>query len=135
MTKPKRRSEFDYLRVFVILVVLWHHAMLSYTTWVELVPYFWRNPIPVVDSLGVPIFDALATINDAFMMPLLFLVSGLFVWEGLTRKGAGEYLSGRIKRLGIPFVAALLVIMPLAYIPAHLQVTQVFGEGMNWFDY
>ena len=26
-----RRVEFDYLRAFVIVLVLWHHAILAYT--------------------------------------------------------------------------------------------------------
>ena len=46
-----RRVEFDYLRAFVIVLVLWHHAILAYHTFAYLNP---ENPVatfsPVVDS-------------------------------------------------------------------------------------
>lgn len=44
-------------------------------------------------------------LNDTFFMPLLFFVSGLFVWRSLERKGVAGFLLGRLTRLGIPFRA------------------------------
>lgn len=52
LTEPTgRRIEFDYLRAFVIVLVVWHHAILAYHSLAFLNP---DNPIdtfsPVVDT-------------------------------------------------------------------------------------
>ncbi len=60
-------------------------------------------------------FDLAVTLNDGFFMPLLFGLSGLFVRDGLLRKGAGAYLRARLVRLGLAFCVAELTLVPLAY--------------------
>jgi hypothetical protein len=131
-----RRVEFDYLRAFVIVLVLWHHAILAYTTFAFLNP---ENPIdtfsPVVDNQRWVGFDLMAGFNDTFFMALMFFISGLFVWRSLTRKGARKYLSDRLKRLGIPFVIAVLFLIPLAYYPAQLNVELIFGGSSSYGEF
>ena len=130
-----RRVELDYLRASVIVLVLWHHAILAYHTSAFLNP---GDPTatfsPVVDSQRWVGFDLIAGFNDTFFMSLMFFISGLFVWQSLTRKGARQYLSDRLKRLGIPFVIALLLLIPLAFYPAQLEVNLVFGGNSSFGD-
>jgi hypothetical protein len=45
--------------------------------------------------------------NDSFFMSLMFLISGLFFWQALTRKGVGRFLLARLVRLGIPFLVMI----------------------------
>src|SRR5262249_31237695 len=47
-------------------------------------------------------------------------LSALFVWPSLTRKGAGTFLSDRLLRLGLPFVLAMIFLMPIAMYPTYL---------------
>lgn len=133
---PGWRVEFDYLRAFVIVLVLWHHAILAYTTFAFLNP---ENPIetfsPIVDSQRWLGFDLMAGLNDTFFMSLMFFISGLFVWRSLTRKGTRKYLSDRLKRLGIPFAIAVLFLIPLAYYPAQLNVELVYGGDTSYGDF
>jgi peptidoglycan/LPS O-acetylase OafA/YrhL len=49
----------------------------------------------------------------------MFLLSGLFVWPGLERKGGARFLRDRILRLGVPFAVAAGILMPLAYYPSY----------------
>lgn len=130
-----RRVEFDYLRAFVIVLVVWHHAFLAYHTFAFLNPL---NPTetfsPVVDSQRWEGFDLMAGFNDTFFMSLMFFISGLFVWRSLIRKGARKYLSDRLKRLGIPFAVALPILIPLAYYPAQLEVNLVFAGNTGFAD-
>ena len=137
MTKlTGRRFELDYLRSFVTVLVLWHHSVLAYTTFAFLNP---ENPLdtfsPVVDTQRWPGFDLMVSFNDTFFMALMFFISGLFVWRSLTRKGAQKYMSDRLKRLGIPFVIAVALLIPLAYYPAQLNVELVFGGRSNYGDF
>jgi hypothetical protein len=54
-------------------------------------------------------------------MSLFFLISGLFAWPSLVRKGAAGFFRDRLLRLGLPFVVAAGLLAPLAYYPAHIQ--------------
>lgn len=65
-------------------------------------------------------------------MPLMFLLSGLFVLPSLSRKGAQAYLLDRLRRLGLPFTLAVLTIMPLAYYPSHRMTGADIGFGAFW---
>lgn len=135
-----RNAAFDYLRSFGVLLVLLHHAVLAYVTFGFLNP---MNPMqtfsPVVDSAKWVGFDRIALLNDTFFMPLLFLVSGLFVWRSLQNKGIARYVLGRLRRLGIPFVIGVLVLIPVAFYPTMLENSLVYGVskgfGTFWLDY
>lgn len=133
-----RKVAFDYLRAFVITLVLFVHAALAYTASAYI---NFENPIassnPVVNEQRWIGFDLVVALNETFLMPLLFFVSGMFVWQSLARKGAWKYLAGRLKRLGLPFVIGVLLLMPLAYYPAQLQVGLITEKetsyGVFWF--
>jgi len=135
-----RNVAFDYLRSFGVLLVLLHHAVLAYVTFGFLNP---TDPMatfsPIVDGAKWAGFDRIALVNDTFFMPLLFLVSGLFVWQSLRSKGVGSFFIGRLKRLGIPFVFGLLVLTPLAFYPTVLEIKLVYGVGQSlgafWLDF
>ena len=127
---------FDYLRVFAIILVLLHHAVLAYATFGFI---NFENPIetfsPVVDSQKWVGFDLIALFNDIYFMALLFFISGLFVWRSLTRKGVRTFLRDRLIRLGIPFVICVPLLIPLAYYPAQLEVGLITGVSSNYFDF
>ncbi len=116
-----RDASFDYLRAFIVLLVLLHHSVLAYAVmWPAQPRSFSILPAPIVDPRRWAGFDLLAIFDDTFFMALLFLVSGLFVWPGLKRKGAARFLRDRILRLGIPFIVAAAILMPLAYYPSYV---------------
>jgi hypothetical protein len=132
-----RKVEFDYLRAFAVILVLFHHAVIAYMTSASI---NLENPIatasPVADEQRWLGFDLMVAFNETYFMPLLFFISGMFVWKSLSRKGAFKYLVGRLKRLGYPFVIGVLFLMPIAYYPAQLQVGGItgvdFGYGSFW---
>lgn len=137
---PARNAAFDYLRSFGVLLVLLHHAVLAYVTFGFLNPYdFMQTFSPVVDGAKWIGFDRIALLNDTFFMPLLFFVSGLFVWQSLKNKGVLRFLAARFLRLGLPFVFGLLVIIPVAFYPTVLENGLVYGVsqgfGAFWLDY
>ena len=127
-----RRVAFDYLRTFVVVLVVWHHAVLAYAMSATINP---ANPIatftPVADMQRWLGFDVLTGFNDTFFMALMFFISGLFVWPSLARKDVGPFLRDRLIRLGIPFVIGVLVLVPLAYYPAQLTVQLVYGGNVS----
>jgi peptidoglycan/LPS O-acetylase OafA/YrhL len=126
---PLVSISISYLRAFVTLLVVAHHSFLVYITMksqFQRSASFTANPrlwmlFPVSDPTAWSGFDLFVAWNDVFFMPLMFLVSGLFVWSGLTKWGAVAFLKRRLLRVGLPFLVAAAVLGPLTYYPAYMQ--------------
>jgi hypothetical protein len=127
-----------YLRAFITLLVLAHHAVLAYHPFAPAPPASlaaqprWWQAFPVVDSQRWTGFALLASFNDIFFMALMFFLSGLFVCKSLQRKGSTPFLRDRAARLGVPFLVAAAVIAPLAYYPTYLQTGGGGGFAGYW---
>src|SRR6195256_1556121 len=100
--KAKARNfAIDRARSFLTLVVLLHHAVIPYT-------YFGHT-----DPKSFFGFDMIVLATDSFFMAMFFLLSGLFVWPSIARKGPANHLWDRLIRLGIPFAICALTIIPI----------------------
>jgi len=119
MPAVRRDLAIDYLRAAVTVLVVAHHAALAYCSFsaYDAAHYTWSTS-PVVDAARWPALDYLVAWNDLWFMAMLFLLSGLFVPASLRHKGVARFLKDRGRRLGIPFVVAVVVLMPLAYYPS-----------------
>ncbi|MGA7297459.1 MAG: acyltransferase [Rhodanobacteraceae bacterium] len=146
-----RNVPLAYLRTFLVVLVVLHHAVLAYVTFApppsaSLDGSLLWTAFPVVDAQRWSGADLIVTFNDSFFMSLLFLISGVFAWPALTRKGAAGYLRDRARRLGIPFLIAAGVLAPLAYFatwmaapaqtvsfPSQWLALGVWPAGPAWF--
>jgi len=128
----RRITAFDYLRVTMIVLVLLHHSMLAYVSFLDFDDDPVDNVHPVIDDDKWDGFDIIIILNDTFVMPMLFLISGLFVWPSYDRKGARLFLRDRFIRLGIPFAVCVPLLVPLAYYPAQLMI-RYMGYGEFWY--
>ncbi len=113
----------DRARTFVTLLVLLHHSVVNYT-------YFGAG-----DSMRWLGFDLVVLFNDSFFMACMFLISGLFVHDSLTRKGSATFLRDRAWRLGIPFLVSVFVLMPIAYYPTFLRYHLPGTTDFNFFHF
>ena len=82
----------DRARTFTTLLVVIHHSVVNYT-------HFGNG-----DRIRWLGFDLVVLFNDSFFMAFMFLISGLFVHDSLTRRGAAGYLRRRFFRLGVPLL-------------------------------
>jgi peptidoglycan/LPS O-acetylase OafA/YrhL len=127
-----------YLRAFITVLVVAHHAALAYHPFAPPAPASllaqprWWQAFPVVDSARWIGWAVLVGFNDVFFMSLMFFLSGLFVWKSLQRKRAGAFVRDRVVRLGIPFAVAAAVIAPLAYYPTYLTTPSHAGVAGFW---
>jgi hypothetical protein len=128
MTEPRTYdTAVGYLRSFITVLVVAHHSVLAYHPFappppasLDAVPQWWRA-FPVTDGDRWSGFQWLVGWNDTFFMSLMFLLSGLFVWTSLQRKGPARFVRDRVVRLGVPWLVAIVVLSPLAYFPAFLE--------------
>lgn len=131
------------LRGVVIIIVLAFHSALAYLASVPAqtspfgeAPFTWQA-FPVVDSQRWLGFDIFCAWQDVSLMSLMFFLSGLLASGSLRRKGAWTYVSDRLWRIGVPFVAAIIFLSPLALYPAYLARTAqptFLGFWQQWFS-
>ncbi len=132
-TGSTRLIGLDYLRGFIIVLVVLHHAVLAYCTFGQFNPthYTWSSA-PIVDSERWSGFDVIVLFNDSYFMPLMFLLSGAFVKPSLGRYGPTAYLLNRTRRLAVPFALTVLTLMPLAYYPSYRMTGATIGFDAFW---
>jgi hypothetical protein len=89
-----------------------------------------------MDQVHSTAFALFTGFNDDFFMSLMFLVSGLFIWSSLKRKGEGTFVRDRLRRLAIPFIFAAAIVAPLAYYPSYLRLGErgVSGFIHEWLS-
>jgi peptidoglycan/LPS O-acetylase OafA/YrhL len=142
-TAENRNVALDYLRAFVVLLVVAHHTVLAYTTFIPgPSPSFTAQPVywtafPILDPRRWAGADLLVGWNDIFFMSLMFFLSGLFFWHGFARKGAIGYLKQRAVRLGVPFILLAGVLSPLAYYPTYRLTGAdpgLFAYAKSWLS-
>lgn len=104
-TTPQRLFYLDYLRGFMVFLVVIDHAMHGYTRYFN---HFWF----IQDQSTSLFLDVLHMHNDAVMMPFMFFLAGLFTFHSLERHGAMAYLKERMIRLGLPLLFGILFITP-----------------------
>jgi peptidoglycan/LPS O-acetylase OafA/YrhL len=122
-TATGRIVALDRARTLITLLVLIHHAAVNYT-------HFGNG-----DKMRWLGFDLVVLFNDSFFMACMFLISGLFVHDSLTRRGASSYLRNRAWRLGIPFLISIFVLMPIAYYPTFLRYHLPGTTDFNFFHF
>ena len=127
-----------YLRTFIIVLVVAHHATMAYHV---ILPEPIASSLsehlesiqaisPIIDEQRSVVLSIFASFNDNFFMPLLFLLSGLFVWHSLQHKGGLTFTRDRLIRLGLP-LGLMVVLRPLTYYPTYLQT----GGGAGLADF
>jgi len=114
------------LRGFAILNVLAFHSFIAYIASQPPAPIPFDNPDdwtahPIVDAHRWLGFDLICAFEFLCLMQLMFLLSGLFVWPSLERKGGKTFLYDRLLRVGVPFVLGASLLMPLAYYAVYRE--------------
>jgi Acyltransferase family len=123
VTAPVRIAAFDRARTFITLLVVLHHSVVNYT-------YFGNG-----DRARWLGFDLVVLFNDSFFMACMFMISGLFVHNSLTRRGPLNFPANRAWRLGVPYLISIFVLMPIAYYPTFLRYHLPGTTDFNFFHF
>jgi peptidoglycan/LPS O-acetylase OafA/YrhL len=125
------------LRAYAIVMVVSFHSVLAYLASqpaapepFDSPPYHWLAT-PILDPQRWLGFDIYAAFQYVALMPVMFFLSGIFVWPSLVRRGSWNFFYGRLLRIGLPFVFGVYVLMPIAYYPVY-RVTAV---DPSWLAY
>lgn len=103
MTTQPRQTYLDWLRVFAIAGVLLYHAAR---------PFLVDDPWHINNPAGSEVLTEFAFWLSRFRMHLLFFISGAVTWFMMRRRTAGGFVGLRFRRLFIPLVAGMFLIVP-----------------------
>jgi glucans biosynthesis protein C len=101
---PDRRYDLDALRVLAVLLLIPFHTARVFDTFD---PFYVKNP----ETSGALSWAVVAFLNP-WHMPLLFVLAGAATWLALGHRGAKGYVGERTRRLLVPFLFGLLVVVP-----------------------
>ena len=116
MDTNSRQHYLDNLKVFLTVLVIFHHAGQAYGDgggW----PYTPSNAAEVM-----PWIWHFFSVNAAFFMGLFFLISGYFVPTSYERQGASTFVKKKLLRLGVPllFMGVIISVMSGKLEIAHM---------------
>ena len=141
--KESRLLFLDNLRTFIIFLVVIYHAGWVYER-SGMLSSVWIVDDPSKNDLA----GILNVITDMFMMPAMFFISGYFTPLSLKTKKGWTFLKSRLKRLMVPWVLAVLTLIPLYKViflysrnlPQenlvsyfHFYGTILINQGWLWF--
>jgi peptidoglycan/LPS O-acetylase OafA/YrhL len=104
MNDSNRVAFLDNLRTIMVLLVLVFHSGASYGSSVEFWPFHDVNPSKAIDLF--------LFFLDMFMMAVLFFVAGYFALPSIQKKGVWQFLRDKFKRLGIPWLIVIFLLLP-----------------------
>jgi glucan biosynthesis protein C len=133
--EPSARLFFiDNWRSTLIILVILHHLAVVYGAGA---PFYYVEPPASNDALAFLVLLVFILINQSWFMGALFLISGYFTPSSFDRKGLGAFLRDRLLRLGIPLVAFVLVLNPIAMIGYYQMPASLTGvtSPLSWQKY
>jgi peptidoglycan/LPS O-acetylase OafA/YrhL len=101
---PTRRHDLDWLRVLAVLLLIPFHSARVF----DLFDDFYVKSAHTSEGLSW----AIVAFLDPWHMPLLFVLAGAASWYALGHRSGRTYAGERTKRLFVPFLFGLLVIVP-----------------------
>jgi glucan biosynthesis protein C len=102
--QPIRRFDIDWLRLLAVFMLFFFHSTRIFDVYEQ---FYAKSS----QTSGLLTFLFLDLVNPWFM-PLFFTLAGASTFFALGFRSAGQYAGERFRRLFIPFVFGLLVIVP-----------------------
>src|SRR6476660_5380811 len=119
---PERRADLDWLRVSAFSLLILYHAGMAWSGW------SWH--LTSSDSIDW-LREAMRFLNR-WRMPLIFVVSGAAVTLALGARKPGAFVLDRLKRLLLPLVFGMIVLVPPQVYLERLYRGQFTGSFLQW---
>lgn len=120
-----RRADLDWLRVIAFSLLILYHAGMAWSGW------SWHVTSP--DSMEW--LREIMRFMNRWRMPLLFLVSGAAIMLALGDRSSGAFVRDRLKRLLLPLVFGMAVIVPPQVYLERLYRGQFTGSFVEWLPH
>lgn len=121
MQQNERRHDLDWLRFIAILILLFFHTGMLF------VPWNWH--VKNTELSGS--FTYWMIWLHEWRMPLLLFISGAGTYMALGKRTPGKYAGERFKRLVIPLIFGMFVIVPPQIYFEHITNFSSYGDFYN----
>ncbi len=120
-----RRYDIDWIRVLVFDILIIYHVGMFFVPW----DWHIKND-EIVNWMRYP----MAFVNQ-WRLPILFVVSGMGTRFAMSFRSGKQYMSERFKRLFIPLVAGILLIIPPQIYIERLANGQFLGSYFEFYPH
>lgn len=117
-----RRYDLDWLRVIVFALLIFYHVGMFFVPW----DFHIKNNV-IYDWLRWPMLFL-----NQWRLPILFVISGMGTYYALSYRNLGQFSWERFKRLGIPLVFGMLLIVPPQVYFERLAYNQFTGSYLDY---
>ena len=118
-----RRYDIDWIRVIVFDILIIYHVGMFF------VPWGWHiKNDEIIDWMQLPM-----AFTNQWRLPILFMVSGIGTRYALSFRSSKEYMTERFKRLFIPLVAGILIVIPPQVYIERLVDRETTKTFFEWF--
>ncbi len=121
--KAERQYFIDWLRILLIGSVFMYHIGMFFNSW----DWHVKNPTEYEGILKYTMIFL-----GKWRMPLLFLISGAGTYYALGKRTPVKYLGERFKRLMIPFIAGIFILVP---VQVYLEKADQFSSLLNFYPH
>lgn len=122
-TNKNRVYYIDYLKVFLMMLVIMLHSILAYTA----------NDWPFHDGDSYIDVERNIALLRGFFMGMYFLLAGSFLARSVERYNLGQIIVKKFERLGFPVLFILLVLTPIDYYVVARRTNEFAGSFMQYF--
>lgn len=98
-----RKYYLDNIRIIVILLLFPYHTFMIWNNFGAKF-YIWGGNNNILSSLLVLV--------SAWIMPVLFVIAGMSTRYSLKKRNRKQFIRERIKRIFIPFISGLILLVP-----------------------
>jgi len=126
-TAKPRLLYIDNLRTVLITAVVLGHLSVTYGIDADWTYFEVGDVNPIASLLGLMI----VAIGASFALGLFFMIAGYFTPPAYDRKGTGQFLVDRLKRLGIPWLIFEVLINPLIHYAVDVHGGDCHGALYN----
>ena len=120
-----RRADLDWLRVIAFGLLIVYHAGLAWSGW------GWH--LNSHDSL--PWLAEIMRFTNRWRIPLIYMIAGGAIGLSLARHGAVGFMTDRLRRLALPMVFGVLVIVPPQIYLERRYNGQFTGSFLQWLPH
>jgi len=102
MEQSTRRHDIDWLRVIAFYILIFFHVGMVFVPW----EFHLKN------NQTVEWFETWMAFLHNWRLPLLFMISGIVLYHSMGKRTGKKYFGERSKRLLIPLIFGMFVIVP-----------------------
>lgn len=118
-----RRHDLDWLRVIVFGLLIFYHIGMLFVPW-----GFHIKNNEIYRWMVYPMLFL-----NQWRLPILFVISGMGTFYALSKRRAGQFAWERVKRLGLPLIFGMLVIVPPQVYVERLVKGQYNGDYFSYW--